>query len=510
MKGIFWHSGTNRWASSIGKKHSKKGDRVAAVWYFTGAPGEPSAEVVADVVVKRREWAKIKAEWPTLKAKLSENKPDLDWSKPVWYDPADLEDPANFVGEGDDPDVLKLELADAAHARTGMAVEDLALAARSPNASAGTIAEQLRAAGIIRKEMMIPIRTLSVREAMDEYLDGQKARVSLKAGKRIDVGSYNGTRRNLMLSLGLSCGKGDRAMRIKAASPLIDLDKPIVNVGRKDLEQVAAHWHMLPVSVRGTEMSRRTVQNYLAGLRWFLSWCSEQEDLGFSYPKAYDKVLQMNGSVEPNVTPVNYTVLAEIFKTASERTRMYGLIGLLAGFYQADISKLMSSEVQEVKGELYVTGYRSKEDSESKATVKIRTTHCMPKEVADLMRRHKAEPNQWGVYFLNKASRPMRSETIDGGKIDAVADAWSHATKDVDGAPSFKQLRKWGWNEIQRFGDPKDQVCIRETLAHRWAGQQGGRVAQSYRREDYEPVIAAQRRWWKAIKGKVLPKASKA
>jgi integrase len=281
---------------------------------------------------------------------------------------------------------------------------------------------------------------------------------------------------------------------------LLDLDKPLNALGHADLLAIAHYWFTLP----GNVGSRRTVKNYFSGLRAFLNWCESQDAYGFTKPKESAKILSVKGADEPNVTPADYVSLAAVMKGAPVRTRMYAMLGVLCGFGQMDICKLGFSEVQVIDGETFITGYRAKEDSEAKRGKKIKTTHWIPASVAAVMQAERAEPNEWGYYFLNRSGRPMFAEKIDGGKYDAVTKAWEGATADHDNAPTFKQLRKWGWNEIPKHADLSvDKVCVGEMLAKRWAGQQGGGVAAAYRFSDYRPVIAAQRAWWAEIEAKV-------
>lgn len=496
MKGIFWHDGTARWAAKIGYKHTKTGERTSAVFYFTGAGAkgdEPPADVIADVVNKQREWKRIKATWDELGpmlAGLSSQRSDPhppDFSKPVWYNPERYAWPVE-----DRESKLDLEQGLAAQEIKAQVSEIKTQISRTENLQ--TLIAELRSAGLLPKGIAAPTRTPTVAEAVKEFISAQYARTQLKIGYRIDVGTYNTTRNNLLLCLGYKLAGDEPQQAVK----LLDMSKPLTALDNNDLQAVANYWFGLP----GDVDKRRTVYNYFSGFKSFLNWADLQDEFGFTKPKATAKILHIELEHDrDHVTPVNYDLLAEILKDAPERTKIYALLALLAGFYQRDICELQTNEVQIIDGETYITGYRSKEDSEAKARSKIKTTHWIPKPLAELMGRHRAPENAHGLFFLNRYGQPMYHEKANGGKVNAPAKAWEKATQTKK--LNFMQLRKWGWNEIQRFGS--DKVCRGETLAKRWAGQSGGGVAIKYRFDDYTPVIAAQRKWWKEIGKKLMP-----
>jgi integrase len=500
MVGVSWHD-SGRWFSKIGYTHTKKGTRTRAFFYFNGAQGsEPPTDVIADVTNKKREWAEIEKNWdqirPLLEADARISNSKLDFAKPVWFDRAILREM-----DADDLEAIKdAEQADA-EAIGQEAVADMQLALER-GALTDSLISSLRAAGVLPKGILAPSRTVTIREAIQEYLKAQKERIGRKIGDRIEIGTFNTSRNNLLLCLGCDISKDWKpAEPLKGEQPWrVDLNRPLVSLDNRDLKTIADHWFNLP----GDVTSRRTVKNYFGGLRTFLNWCDLQEDFGFARPKAMAKILQVTTSNETVVTEANYELLKTCLVDAAERTKIYAVLGMFCGFNQADICKMTTDEVATLAGETYITGYRSKEDAETKAKTKIKCTHWIPSEIAELMRKHQAAAkNKHSLYFLNKHGSPMFHEALEGGKTNAVTKAWEKVMA-AHPAPTFKHLRKWGWNEIQLHADTTVDIrCVGEVMAKRWSGQQGGGVSASYRFDDYRPVIAAQQKWWKVI-GKAI------
>ncbi len=477
------------WAQKIGYAHTKSGTRDRKWFYFSGRSGTtPPPEVIADSVTKQREWAEVVQSWSEVGPMLAAQDGERDYTLPVWYDSRLLEitwdiDAGQAIAEAN------VALADYEATEAVATLADT----RSRGADVVAIVNELRRTGVLQAGAIVATRAVSIRDAVVEYLNHQRSRIDLKIGSKIKIGTYNTKRNNLLICLGCSVAKD--WSQVKA---IIDLGRPLTTLNRADVEKVATHWFSLPDGE-----ARRSIKNYFNGFKEFISWCDDREEFGFIAPKGTGKILAVKGGDDATVSEVDYPELKRLLAGAPARTKMYVLLGLFCGFYQADICGLMASEVETINEELFVTGYRSKEDSEAKRESKLKTTHWVPKEIADVMRASKAPANEWGLYFLNRYNRPMSSEKIEGGKSNAVSKAWEKISAGKTDL-TFRQLRKWGWNEIQRHADVTiDNRCVGETLARRWAGQSGGGVAKAYRFDDYKPVIAAQRAWWAEIRSQI-------
>jgi hypothetical protein len=472
-----------RWAQKIGYNHSKTGKRVEAWSYFAGPESEtPPPDVVADSVAKQREWNSIKTEWPELRPALEQLYPDDDWQKPVWFDRDILSTPID-AGE----EILEAQKADANYLAKDHVAELKQIEDWGKNQE--QIVGYLKAAGLLPKGVQVATRKLTIREAMNEYLTTEEKRLALKVGAAIKVGTHNTDRNNLLLCVGLSI-----AVEPEEKVKIIDLTKPLVALDNSDIETLAHHWFTLPGNVN----SKRTIKNYFAGFRKFVTWCETQDALGFTRPRNMNQVLRIkDGGVSTPAVRPNYALVKSIIENTSERTQMYGLLGLFCGFGQADIYRMEENELEEIDGEYYITGYRAKEDSEAKSNTKIKTTHWIPSELAAMLKKYRAPKNEWGLFFLNRFNRPIFTETLHGGKSNSVATSWDKALEDSRKKLTFKQLRKMGWNEIPKYST--DKVCVGETMSKRWAGQAGGGIGNHYRFQDYEPVIQAQKKWWPVV-----------
>lgn len=482
-----YHDATGRWCQKIGYKHGRTGDRTRAWFYWPGEKAaHPPAEIIAASVSKQNEWSSIVEEWETVRPLLeSLDDEGLCWILPIWFDRAILSSPLDAADE------LKAAKIVVANHESHLIVQQLKTV-ESWGHNSDNILSNLRAAGILPNSVIVATKKLTVRQAITTYLKQEKQRIEMKAGNRIKTGTYNTKRNNLLICIGCTI-----AVDWQQNEPnLIDLEKPLTAIESSDLQRIAHHWFRLPGNVR-----RRTVANYFSGLKSFLAWADRQDELGFMKPKATDHILRISGAETTDVTPTNLNLLKMAISDETDRNKLFALLQLICGFNSADISNLELDEVQTIEGEMYITGYRSKEDSEAKIKSKIKTTHWIPPELAKIMHAQKAEKNEYGLYFLNAKAKPLASEKVEGGKFSAIAKAWEKVRAVHPHRPTLKQLRKWGWNEIQKYGG--DRVCAGETLARRWAGQQGGGVAKSYRFDDYRPVIAAQKLWWKAVKSKL-------
>ena len=484
------------WGQKIGYAHTKNGTRDRKFFYFPGPPGTtPPPDVIADAVAKQREWADVVESWPEVGPALAAQDGEREFSLPVWYDRHLLEqtwdlDAGKAIAEAN----VALADYDATEAIATLADT------RTRGADVATIVNELRRTGVIPAGTVVTTRPVTIREAINEYLSNQRARIDLKIGDRITIGTYNTKRNNLLLCLGCNVAKEwtQTTTIVETDRPLLDLDKPLTTLSKSDIEAIAKHWFTLPDGE-----ARRSIKNYFSGLEGFISWCDEREEYGFITPKGTAKRLTVKGGDDAKVTAADYPALKALLIDAPERTKMYVLLGLFCGFYQSDICQLLADEVETRDDEMFITGYRSKEDSEAKAESKIKVTHWVPKEIAVVLEAGKAPANEWGLYFLNRYNRPMFSEKIEGGKSNAVSKAWEKISAGKT-TLTFRQLRKWGWNEIQRFADTAiDNRCVGETMARRWAGRSGGGVAKAYRFDDYRPVIDAQRAWWAEIHSNV-------
>ena len=474
-----WHAASNKWSLRCGYEITKHGTRQRKWFYFDGPNGNsPPPDVIADAVAIQRDWQEIKQNWESISKTLAELDPETDYSMPVWYD-------RDWVAGATNPSPREQEELEKARAvdagfKTKDAVETLSQLAQQRH-NETQIIETLRAAGLLPKGISAPTRTLTIRQAINEYLDSEQERIDLKQGAKIQTGTFNTSRNNLLLCLGqTTAAESTEAIRI------IDLDKPLLALNNKDTEAVAHHWFK-------TTKSRRTIRNYFGGFRAFLNWAELQDDLGFVAPKKVSKTLFIAGGNDSGeVTEPDHEKLKSILETASESVKLWVFFGVFCGFYQRDIASMDVSEVEEIKGETYITGFRSKENAEAKVSTKIKVTHWIPPEIVAVMRKRKAPKNKWGLYFLNSHGVPMFADKLKGGRRDNIGEQWHRLKPGLQ----FRQLRKWGWNWIPKHGN--DPACSGETLSKRWAGQEGGGTSKAYRFSDYLPVIEAQKRWWES------------
>jgi len=519
------HSGTGQFTLKIGFTLVKSSDgkfvgpsKNPKQWYFGLDPVEATAAAVA----KQKEWEQVESGWPAIQQELADyvtimghsgcddSRVTIDLSKPVWpNDPLLLQireqadgfrryDDAIWTARNyklapeavtADPNVQHaLSEYPVAHevlnsyqqVREKDAEKLVGIAASMPWALDRMLAKQGLVA-VPASQFRKSNTTTTLRQAVREYLDHERLRCRLKVGKKIDPTTFNNRRDNLHLVLGMPTASAKKA---KVRREVIDPDMKLADLGRSAVKSVIDFWCGLPEGVG----SLRTVKNYLSALKSFLCWCDKQDHLGWTLPRDADDLFAIRDVDEPNVVPADFDMLKTVLAECSRRTRLYALMALTLGYYQRDIASVSSDEYVNEGGDWFIVKERSKERGGKKAGRIVKTRHWIMPEIVALIDRERAGDNEYGLLLLNQARRPLWEHEVDACKKNAVAYAWNRACKSAERHLQFKQLRKWGWNAI-------DRITGKERMAKRWAGQSGGGVAKFYRAEDYAPVTEAMKAW---------------
>ncbi|HEX8521384.1 MAG TPA: hypothetical protein VF669_03945, partial [Tepidisphaeraceae bacterium] len=178
-----WNSSLNRWMLRIGKKLNKAGQPVEASFYWSADynAGNCPSDVFAEAVLKQKQFDAIRQDWSNLRPRLEavyvgrvEQRPN--YSEPVWIDLKELEENERGAKVG---------------AARGEAIlqeqhqNDFVRSAQQKPESHADLIAKLISAGVIPASFIParPTKLVTIREAIEAYLEHERARTSLKMGK---------------------------------------------------------------------------------------------------------------------------------------------------------------------------------------------------------------------------------------------------------------------------------------------------------------------------------------
>lgn len=186
-------------------------------------------------------------------------------------------------------------------------------------------------------------------------------------------------------------------------------------------------------------------------VKQMLQWAFEEGEL----PTIPRNLKSLKITVPSNgIETVPIADIKQLFSLASDRTRLYLLLGLNCGYTQSDISSLEISMIDIKEGT--ITRDRQKTGQEQSHKLWPITLRYLKQE----MRNAKT-----GLALVTQNNKPLRSEEFKNGKYhkrDAIQSAWQRILKHADMKHSFKLLRKTGATEIAKI----DATVVNQFLAH--------------------------------------------
>lgn len=427
---VFWRKSANQYMTYIGfrlaTKGKRRGKRVRAMHYL----GRDRREALLNALLIDRRWDKVfaeeKARIRSLEAQTLRGHSFFEGSNlPVWPS-AELQ------------------------ARRARSLEDLTDAGQIITAEAGEEDGGGRPA--------MTLATLRVR-----FLAAQKTRIGLTGRRGLKEGTYRELEKATKTSL--------RA---------IDVSTNALALTRDHCRQISDYW-----SSKDRQISERTAGNYCKAFLRMLAWADAEEVGGFVLPKVKGLFLFSNGRGK-NLA-FDETKMQSLFRVATDRCRLYLLLGLNTGFTQVDIANLKRSEILETDGDTFIVRRRDKTSHQND----FATKHYLWPETATLLRQQLAPPNEANLALLNVNGKPLLRGGIDNIK-DSVIEV-----RDTAGFPefTFKQLRKFGASAIHRLTTNQD--VARQYAGHRIAG-----VLGRYVRDDFfDPLTAALKKWRGELRG---------
>lgn len=502
----YWNRRAQQWEQKIGYHFIRDSrtceiKRDRRVFRF----GRDENRAIAESVDRQRRYEAVVKEWPrwSLQVAASPRVAPDQLDKPVWpegpvweelaasaqTEVADLADTAREL------EVYRQNVLSQTRAKLNEHAMEIGSALvhclttlddfEDPHAVATTLLQRLVRAGILTEPEVRPYERRAnptLVEAKDLYLGAERERVG-RALNGMTPSTYKTRCANLDIALGLSTSKRGAP---KAQRKPIDLALRLSEISKDTLQDFFSFWMNLPAGVG----SSRTAKNYCSEFHRFLVWCSKSDRLAFSMPAGADDIFSYRGAGhETVIARYQPAILRDLLASASQRGRLFILLGLNCGMYQQDISDLMSNAILDADGRLCLWWLRSKE--RGKRHVRVLTP--LWDETRDLLMMHRAPANPHRRLLLNERGFPLvRNDDLGTPKADAITPTLDRAkalyARDFgngdEPSVTFRQFRKITKNEMKRKGD--------SVIAKLWAGQHLSGVDFNYddmQPDDFLPVF---------------------
>lgn len=96
-----YHAASYRWRLRIEHAHGEK----VFWWPATGRATTPPPEVVAAAVAAQDQWRALVNDWHWVRLAMKLDRPEKDWSKPVWVERADVDAAMSRIRAKDDEEL---------------------------------------------------------------------------------------------------------------------------------------------------------------------------------------------------------------------------------------------------------------------------------------------------------------------------------------------------------------------------------------------------------------------
>jgi len=270
-----------------------------------------------------------------------------------------------------------------------------------------------------------------------------------------------------------------RATLTQAMLELEPENTMLVGLSVMDLMRLRDHHY------RKDGLSERTAYNYCRTFWQFLVWCADTPEIGFVMPRGSRDVFKLR-KPSANADVPTVAQVKRLMQVCHGAERLWVLLGLNCGMYEADISELVADDI---RGDC-LWWDREKQSH----TNQFRTLHWLFPETRALMDEIR---QQSGRLFLHPDGKPYlyfengkRKKRI--GNIIAKR-----------GVIPFKSLRKFSasWMAKQKDG---------ERLARQFLGHKPPGMLRPYVRDDFSSLTKALGRYrlWLIRQGVLNPDQS--
>jgi integrase len=185
-------------------------------------------------------------------------------------------------------------------------------------------------------------------------------------------------------------------------------------------------------------VGRRTAKNYLAAMKAMLKWFYDGSDYGKQHdkPTNFDRIFGVSGAVRTDIKTATSATLKKLLEISSDRQRLYIMLALNCGMYQADIGYLQPSEIDIDGG--YAFWDRSKEPQNP-----FKVRHDLWAETLQLVKRFYQHDGEFA--FVSDDGLPLydvKDAKEGGNTYDRVGQTYTPLRRAMPTAPQFHELRK--------------------------------------------------------------------
>jgi len=254
------------------------------------------------------------------------------------------------------------------------------------------------------------------------------------------------------------------------------------SLGERELQQGVLFLVRRPMARRRNHqtdgpqpLAIKTVVNCIRQMKAMLTWYHEMDGCSWTKPKRFEKLFRLRqrlmttpeeqerAAMEVVSADVNtFTVqeLEKLWEAASDKERVFILLGLNCGFTSSEISNLRTFEVIADVDVPYIHRFRGKTGVEAR--------WCLWPETLLLLRALKADENKDKRWLLTEYGNPL-VEVTPRTRRDAIEQKWKKLIERAGLGRSlgFRFLRKTGADAIKRFGGLEESEMY---LAHAEVG----------------------------------------
>jgi len=252
----------------------------------------------------------------------------------------------------------------------------------------------------------------------------------------------------------------------------------LASIGEREIQEAVLLLVRRPMARRRNHQTKeprplaiKTVVNCVRAMKAMLVWYFEMDGCAWNKPKRFEKLFRLRQRqmataeereraamevVSGEVATFSIEELSALWEEASNKVRLFMLLGLNCGFTSSEVSNLRTFEVFLDAEVPFVHRFRDKTGVEAR--------WCLWPETVLLLQALKAEDNGDRRWLLTEYGNPL-VEVTPRTRRDAVEQAWKTLLRRID--PNrrlgFRFLRKTGADAIKRLGTLEESEMY---LAH--------------------------------------------
>jgi integrase len=250
------------------------------------------------------------------------------------------------------------------------------------------------------------------------------------------VDAWKGLLRSACQSKQLSEGRYDAYCR--RIRPFMEWVGPQSSIDALDEGKFAGYYGHLSSQVAGGRYSPASAHELMMTAKQFVKRLASMRLIALPGNIA-DRRFRFNHSVAAKIETFGIEEVQSFLEAASERTRLYILLMLNCGMYQADVTELRQEEVDWSQGTIKRARSKTRERGGPVVTYKL-----WP-ETFTLLRKYRSAVD---LVLTTDEGNPLVKEWLEGGKYrkyDAIRSAWFRLAKKMGmekGRLGMKHLRK--------------------------------------------------------------------